>query len=176
MKKHKPLPTLEEVGKTIRRVDISRLENRLAGKPLVELEHCLIECLGYLADSQRIFNECIVRMAKDCIEAGSKDEFLSCYRDYKKEKSSYGSEYNLCSPVGEYFNALRGKLIEREEQQADKMATFDNNGVVSLTHARILVILVCQQIDLMWSSSQYTNEKVEKLWDHWMNANTYKAN
>lgn len=168
--KKRSIPTLEEVGKIIRRVNLARLENRLVGKPLVELEHCLIEVLGYLQDSHRMFNESTASLAKICIEAESQTEFLSCWRDYRQEKTTFGGDFNIGSPVGEYFYALRERLSEREDKQIDGTADLGMDGIVPLTHARILAVLICAQIDRMWASSQYINEKVENLWSHWMNS------
>ncbi|MBU1425918.1 MAG: hypothetical protein KKH12_10820 [Gammaproteobacteria bacterium] len=162
MKIKKYVATLEQVGEVIRHIDLSPLENRLVGKPLVELEHCLIEITGELTDIHLTYKEFAVRLAQDCIEATSRDEFFFAYREYKKEKSSFATDYSLGSKIGYYFAALLDRLtdIQRKQDQAGKKIT--------VSHARMLSYFLVQEIERMWKSSQYTNEKVEQIWEHWI--------
>lgn len=157
-----PQTTLEQVGEVIRGVDLARLENRLAGKPLIEMEHCLIEVLGYLSEDHRSFNRFTAEHARDCIEARSKDEFVSVHAEYREEKSRFGTDHNLASPIGFYFRALLDRLTVIEDKQ-------DVSGKnVTVRNARMLTALIVREIEMMWASSQYTNKKVEHLWNHWM--------
>lgn len=162
MKKMKFVATLKQVGEVIRHIDLSPLENRLVGKPLVELEHCLIEITGELTDTHLNFKKLSVRLAQDCIAASSRDEFFFSYGEYKKEKSSFATDYSLGSAIGYYFTALLDRLtdIQRKQDQTGKKIT--------VTHARMLSYFLVQEIERMWKSSQYTNEKVERLWEHWI--------
>ena len=162
MKTKKYVATLEQVGEVIRGVDLVRLENRLVGKPLVEMEHCLIEVLGYLSEDHRSFNKFTGELARDCIETSSRDEFFSAYAEYRQEKSRFGTDHNLASPAGYYFRALYDKLITIEEKQ-------EHSGKnVTVRHVKTLAALIVREIELMWTSSQHANEKVEQLWAHWI--------
>ena len=162
MKTKKYVATLEQVGEVIRDIDLSRLENRLVGKPLIEMEHCLIEVLGYLADDHRHFKKFIAELARDCIETSSREEFFSAYAEYRQEKSRFGTDHNLASSAGYYFQALYDRLIAIEEKQ-------EHSGKnVTVRHAQTLAALIVREFELMWASSLRTNEKVEQLWAHWI--------
>jgi hypothetical protein len=162
MKVKKFVATLEQVGEVIRHIDLSPLDNRLVGKPLVELEHCLIEIIGELIDIHLTYKKIAARLARDCIEATSKDEFFCSYGEYKKEKSTFGTDYSLGSNIGYYFAALLDRLtdIQEKQEQAGKKIT--------VSHARLLSLFLVQEIERMWKSCQFTNEKVEQLWEHWI--------
>ncbi len=162
MKTKKYVATLEQVGEVIHGIDLARLENRLVGKPLIEMEHCLIEILGYLSEDHRSFNKFIGELARDCIETSNRVEFLSAHAEYRQEKTHFGSNHNLGSPIGYYFRALYDRLIAIEEKQ-------ERSGkAVTISHAQTLAALIVREIEMMWASSQHTNEKVERLWNHWM--------
>jgi len=92
----------------------------------------------------------------------SKDEFFCSYGEYKKEKSTFGTDYSLGSNIGYYFAALLDRLtdIQEKQEQAGKKIT--------VSHARLLSLFLVQEIERMWKSCQFTNEKVEQLWEHWI--------
>lgn len=164
MKTKKPAPTISDISSSFRNINLERLNNRLAGKSLVDFEHCLIECLGELQEHLRVYIGVAKQQVKYCKDASGRDEFLSCYRHYRKERTSFGSEFSICTPVGEYFDALKKKLMRIEEKHQEKAG-----GDAAVTHARILVVLICDQIDRMWFVSSQQNEKVEQqLWEYWM--------
>ena len=161
--KREPAPTLEQVAEIIRHVDLSKLSNRLAGKPLIEFEHCLIEVLGALMDDQRLHLDVVSRLAQDCIDTSSRSEFLSAYSDYSNEKSMHFQKHANFSPVGRYFYKLLDRLNDMEEKQ------IHNNKTVTVSHARSLAAIIVRQLEIMTSASEYRNEKLEKMWDHWVN-------
>jgi hypothetical protein len=162
MKAKKFVATLDQVGEVIRRVDLSRLENRLVGKSLIELEHCLIEIIGYLDDSLRFYNREAIDYERRCIEAINKDQFFSIYREFKKEQLSFGSDHGLASSIGYYFQALLDKLTAVEEKQVQA------GKKVTVSHARMLSLFLFQQIERMWKASQSSSQKIDQLWEHWI--------
>lgn len=164
----KKLPTLEDLKSSIRHVDLSRLENRLVGKPLVELEHCLVECLGELQYVHKGFQEAIAEQTSNCLNADSLESFLYSHKQLRHEKSEFGREYGPGSLVDNYFSALRDRLIEREEKQIDNSPSHSFPSIVPLTHARMLTTMVCNELNSMWSSASGENKQVNQLWDHWM--------
>jgi len=140
-------------------------------KPLVEFEHCLIECLGELEYQHKLFNECIEETVNDCIKAETKESFFNFYHVYQREKQYFGQLYSVGSPVGEYFSTLRDRLLKREGEQIDKSQSRTFPVIVSTTHSRMLSVMICNQIDKMWNSASYDKTgKVNSLWDHWMNS------
>ncbi len=162
MKTNKFVATVGQVGEVIRGIYLTPLENRLAGKSLIGMEHCLVEILGYLSEDHRSFKKFTGERARDCIETTSRDEFLSAYAEYRQEKTCFGTHHNLASPAGYYFRALYDRLIAIEDKQ-------EHSGKnVTVRHARTLAALIVREIELMWASSQRTNEKVEQLWAHWI--------
>lgn len=161
--KREPLPSIDQVSEVIRGVDLTRLPNRLAGKQLLELEHCLIEVLGALSESHSSFKAVVLDLAEACLDARDESGFLTAYNDYQREKSAWSANYVNFSPVGRYFQALLDKLNSAEEKQ-------DEAGKpVTVSHARILTVLIVRQLTTMAASGQYRNDKVEKLWEHWIN-------
>ena len=161
--KREPLPSIEQVAEIIRGVDLTSLSNRLAGKQLLAMEHCLIEVLGALSESHASFKAIVLDLAEGCAEAQDEGSFLTAYNDYQREKSSWSAKYVNYSPVGRYFQALLDKLNGAEEKQ-------DLAGKpVTVSHARILAVLIVRQLATMSASGQYRNDRIEKLWEHWIN-------
>lgn len=171
-KNHEPIPTLEQVKEVIRRVDLSRLNNRLVGKPLIELEHCLIECLGYLTGRHRDCKEVTASMARDCMEAGNKADFLDCYRDYKKEKSEVMARYSMAAPTGRYFQALADRLNDRDDKLGSA-GKLDGQGNTAVSHAWMLARQIVLQLDRMYQTGAFHNEKVETLWGYWLESSSF---
>lgn len=161
--KREPPPTLEQVAAVIRHIDLTRLNNRLVGKQLLELEHCLIEVLGKLTEDFRLSRECAGDIARTVMEASDRGGFLSAYNDYQRERGSSASSYANFSPTGRYFQALLDRLNDVEDKQ-------DRDGKpVTVTHARMLAALIVHQLASMTAYHLGRNEKLDKLWDHWMN-------
>ena len=162
MKTKKYVATLAQVGEVIHGIDLTRLENRLVGKPLIEMEHCLIEILGYLSEDHQHFKKFIAKLERDCINTSTRDEFMSFHAEYSSEKSHFGTKRNLGSPIGFYFRALNDRLIQIEDKQEAAGKT------VTVCNARILAALIVREIEMMWATSQHTDEKVERLWNHYV--------
>lgn len=160
--KREAAPTIEQVAEVIRHVDLTRLNNRLVGKSLLDFEHCLIEVLGVLADGHRLHLDVVSRLAKDCIETTTKSEFLSAYSEYTNEKGTHMRKHANFSPVGRYFYRLLERLNDLEEKQMDGKRT------ITVTHARMLAAIIVGQLELMTRDSQYQNSKIDKLWEHWI--------
>ena len=161
--KREPLPTIEQISAVIRSVDLTSLTNKLAGKQLLEMEHCRIEVLGALSENHACFKAVVSDMAEACTEARDEKGFLTAYNEYQREKSAWSANYVNYSPVGRYFQALLDKLNGAEEKQ-------DQAGrPVTVSHARILAVLIVRQLATMAASGQNRNERIEKLWDHWIN-------
>ncbi|MBN9424732.1 MAG: hypothetical protein BGO63_10475 [Candidatus Accumulibacter sp. 66-26] len=159
--KREPPPTLEQLAEVVRHVDLDRLKNRLIGKQLLELEHCLVEVLGQLTDDFRATRECTDDIARYAMEATDGGNFLSAYNDYMRERGSLAKNYANFSPTGRYFQSLLDRLNNVEDKQARE------NKPVTVTHARMLAALIVRQLAIMTNYSLGRNEKLDKLWEHW---------
>lgn len=160
--KREPAPTLEQLAEVIRHVDLTRLNNRMVGKQLLDFEHCLIEVLGALMDDHRLFLDIMARLAKDCIDTTTRSDFLSAFSDYTNEKGSHMKKHATFSPIGRYFYSLLVRLNDLEEKQINEKRT------ITVSHARSLVAMIVGQLDLMARDSQFQNSKIDKLWEHWI--------
>lgn len=161
--KREPAPTLEQLSEVIRHVDLARLKNRLVGKQLLELEHCLIEVLGKLSEDFRLSRECAADIARDAMEANDRASFHSAYNDYQRERGNSASSYANFSPTGRYFQALLDRLSDVEDKQVRE------NKPTTVAHARMLTVLIVRQLANMTAYHLGRNEKLDKLWDYWIN-------
>lgn len=161
--KREPIPTLEQVAEVVRRVDLSRLNNRLVGKALVEFEHCLVEVLGALIEGQKIFRAVRSDIAQDAYEASTGKAFMDAYIQYKKEGGAWMEMHANFSPTGRYFQMLLDRLNDKEDKQAHA------GKAVTVAHARMLAAMIVRELESMYGSGQQQNEKLEGLWRHWVN-------
>lgn len=167
--KREPVPTLEQVAEIVRHIDLSRLTNRLVGKPLIELEHCLIEVLGNLCESYQRSRKYGAEIMDAAMSANNPEDFFSAYRDYQRERSSQGALYANFSPTGRYFQMLLDKLLAHEDKQ------IDGDKAVTVSHARILAVLVVRQLEVMTSYYLGSNEKLYKQWEYWMDQSSSRS-
>lgn len=164
----KDKPTVENLPSALRRLNLSPLENRLIGKPLVELEHCLVEVLGILEMEQRSYQRSANSAAKGCIEAVDRDTFFDLYREYSSLNSYFSGDYNPASPAGLFFDELLKKLVKKEKKEFVGTGDLFIDQPATVTHARILAQLVTLKIEQMWKAVESRDEKVHQVWMHWM--------
>lgn len=160
--KRELLPTIEQVAEVVRRVDLAPLKNRLVGKQLLGLEHCLIEVLGSLVERHSLAMACAGDTARYAMEARDRDAFLDAYNEYQRERGAGATDYANFSPTGRYFQALLDRLNDAEDKQIRQ----DRPSTVG--HARMLAALIVRQLETMTAYYLGRNEKLDKLWDHWM--------
>ncbi len=153
---------MEHIATVIKNVELGRLKNRLAGKKLVELEHCLIEILGELVMRNQLFKKGSSELARYCLDASSKDEFMSAYDDYSREKESWRAVCSCLTPVYMFFESLRGKLHRAEDKQISA------GKAVTVGHARQLSVLVILQLEVMMVNVRYDNPRVQDLYYSWI--------
>ena len=164
----KTMPAVENLPRALRRLNLNPLENRLIGKPLVELEHCLIEVLGVLEMEQRSYQRSVNSSARDCIEAADRDTFFSFYRDYSSLNSNFIDEYSPFSPAGHFFAGLLKNLMKKEQKGFVGTEDLFIEKPATVTHARILAQMITLKIEQMWKSVVDRDNKVHQVWMHWM--------
>lgn len=160
--KRDPIPTIEQLSQELpRRIDLSPLGNRLAGKSLVGFEHCLIEVLGELFETQKEFASAISELAQDAKEQHSdRSAFMRAYNLHERERGNYAAKYANFSVIGKFFNALLARLCDLEDKQ-------DRSGSkpVTVGHARQLAAIICTQLERMFAQGQRRNTQLDQLWD-----------
>ncbi len=166
MRNH-PAPKLETIANAFHQIDLRPLENRLVGKSLIELEHCLTECLGDLFEQHRNYNKYISEDIEACKLAGNKHDFFDAHRLYLNLKSEFRGKYNIGSPIGQYFYHFKKKIQAKEEKANDKIKG-DQLVPNQLCFARMLAAMIEQKIDAMWASSSSNNKEIDTLWNYWI--------
>lgn len=161
--KREPLPTVEQLADEIRHVDLSRLKNRLAGKSLVDFEHCLIEILGELFERQRGFSEAMAELAQNTREETKVLAFMHAYNVHEHERGEFLRRFANFSPIGRYFGALLNRLSDLEDKQ------HDSGKPVTVSHARQLVAIINTQLERMTNQANRRNEKLDQQWNLMVN-------
>lgn len=161
-------PAVENLPRSLRRLNLAPLENRLIGKPLVELEHCLVEVLGVLEMEHRSYLASAHRAVRDCIESKDRDTFFQLYQDYSSSNSHFVDDYSPASPAGRFFDELLKKLMKKEKKEFVGTEDLCIDQAATVTHSRILTQLVTLKIEQMWQSVVNRDDKVHQAWTHWM--------
>lgn len=150
-----------ELADRFPRLDLSPLDNRLAGKPLIELEHCMIEVLGTLYDDQQGFLANVRDLAADCVSAKERAEFMHAYADYTKARADWQKINIGFSPPAVYFRVLRDRLFNLREKQEER------SGASTVSHAQQLAAIITNQLEIMAQSAVRANPRVEQCFNHW---------
>lgn len=161
-KREKPL-TAEEIGKELQ-LDLTPLANRLVGKKIVEIEHCLIEALGALKEWERRRWEGRRYAFAAMKEAANWREFIEVFKEHQGLRGEMMSRYSIAGPLGRFFWAYKEKLMDFE----DKQETAGKESTVA--HARILAWLIYNELDQGFGRVSKEPDEVMSMWSKWMNS------
>lgn len=159
--KREPAPTLEQVAEVIRHIDLTPLTNKLAGKQIVEVEHCLIEVLGSLTEHYGLSRQCAAEVFESAMSATTRGDFFAAYHEYQRERGQ-GAHYANYSPIGRYFKRFQERISTHEEKQIEA------GRAVTVTHLRILAALVVRTLESMTTYYLGANDELNRRWDYWM--------
>lgn len=161
--KREKIPSIEEIGKELQ-LDLSPLANRLVGKKIIEIEHCLIEVLATLRDWARRHWEYRRSAIKTMHEAESWREFHDEYLDYQELRQKMMVRFSIAEPIGRFFWAYREKLLDFEvkQEEAGREST--------VAHARMMVAIIYSELELGFSRATESADEIEALWNKWMNS------
>lgn len=158
--KREPLPQIEALVKYLPHVEnLGRLKSRLAGKGLIELEHCLVEILGELLRLEISHNEILADLLSEAMDETNTSLFMKAYNAYNGQRGDYARDYAIFSPMGRYFQALEFRLCELEDKQSAAARP------VTLVHARQLAAIIVVQLRRMYNQAQRKSERLEQQWD-----------